>query len=224
MRVTPAAFATTEETAAIVSDNALAVLAFLEIGEGVPVEDLAGETVGKDPLHAVARFDPDPPFFDGKEDQDPLVFALLSDTPGLVEPVCIIVRVVVPDRLHRGDDDGGSRLLQDFAGEAFHRADVLGGDDPGEVVDGAAGGGKGYRPLRRGRPPQGHGRQQCEKQQFSRKGSFPHEACIFLNGSKFGFPENILFIPEGKISVGVNADVPEAAPIINGYARKCNFI
>ncbi len=37
-----------------------------------------------------------PPLLDGQEDQDPLVLALLSDPPGLVETIGIIVRIVSP--------------------------------------------------------------------------------------------------------------------------------
>ena len=103
------------------------------------IEDLTGEAVGKDPLHAVTRFDPDPPLFYREKDQYPFVFTLLPDPPRLVEAVCVIVRIVIADRLHRGHDDGSSGFFQNLPGEVFHRTGVLGGNHPGKVVDRSGG-------------------------------------------------------------------------------------
>ena len=78
---TPDALATTEATAAMVSASPRPKSPLPEIGDGVPVEDLADQTVREDPLDAVARLDSHPAFLDRQEDQHPPCPLLFSRFP-----------------------------------------------------------------------------------------------------------------------------------------------
>ena len=120
VRVTPASRAMISETAVMAFKRPLPVVTLFQMRNDLQPDDFADNAVRKDALDAVTRLDPHPPLLQGQKDQDPLVLALLPDTPGFVEPRGVIISHPVPHGGHSDHDDSCSRLLQDLAGKTFH--------------------------------------------------------------------------------------------------------
>jgi len=122
----------------------LSVLALPEKGNGIFIQNLTHQAVWEDPLHTIAGFDAHPSFLYGQEDEYPLVLALLSDPPTLVEFIDVGWNIGVSYGLHRNNDDSGPGLSEDLTCQDFHALLFTSWDQSREIIHGP----NGFRKLR----------------------------------------------------------------------------